>query len=112
HTITIDEQNEGEIFERAIWASLESVFPLTLHKSAQVKIGEKLREFTDVLAYHEYGSFLIEAKDLSVIRAGYERDQQRRTKGVQKPITKAITQLIGACNALVRGDLVFTATGE
>jgi len=65
HTITIDDQNEGEIFERAIWASLESVFPLTLHKGPQVKIGEKLREFTDVLAYHEYGSFLIEAIPLS-----------------------------------------------
>lgn len=112
HTITIDDQNEGEIFERAIWASLESVFPWTLHKGAQVKIGEKLREFTDVLAYHEYGSFLIEAKDLSVIQAGYERDQERRTKGVQKQIKKAIGQLMGACNALARGDLVFAATGE
>ena len=112
HTITIDDQNEGEIFERAIWASLESVFPLTIHKGAQIKIGEKLREFTDVLAYHEYGSFLIEAKDLSVIQAGYERNQERRTKGVQKQIRKAITQLKGACNALARGDRVFATTGE
>ncbi len=112
HTITIDDQNEGEIFERAIWASLESVFPLTLHKGPQVLIGEKLREFTDVLAYHEYGSFLIEAKDLSVIQAGYERDQERRTKGVQKQIKKAIGQLTGACSALMRGDRVFATTGE
>ncbi len=112
HTITIDDKNEGEIFERAIWASLESVFPLTIHKGAQVKIGEKLREFTDVLAYHKYGSFLIEAKDLSVIQAGYERDQERRTKGVQKQIKKAIGQLTGACSALARGDRVFATTGE
>lgn len=112
HTITIDDKNEGEIFERVIWASLESVFPLTLHKGAQVKIGEKLREFTDILAYHEYGSFLIEAKDLSVIQAGYERDQERRTKGVQKQIKKAIGQLTGACNALAHGNRVFATTGE
>ncbi|MER0202866.1 MAG: hypothetical protein DU480_03210 [Nitrosomonas sp.] len=112
HTITIDDQNEGEIFERVIWASLESVFPLTLHKGAQVRIGKKLREFTDVLAYHEYGSFLIEAKDLSIIQAGYDRDQERRTKGVQKQIKKAIIQLKGACSALTRGDRVFAKTGE
>lgn len=112
HTITIDNQNEGEMFERAIWASLESVFPLTLYKSAQVKIGNKTRELTDVLAFYEYGSFLIEAKDLSVLQAGYERDQERRTKGVQKQIKKAITQLTGACKAITRGDRVFDATGE
>ncbi|GHS89608.1 hypothetical protein FACS189487_10160 [Campylobacterota bacterium] len=112
HAITIDDQNEGEIFERAIWASLESVFLLTIHKGAQVKIGEKFREFTDVLAYHKYGSFLIEAKDISVIQAGYGRDQERRTKGVQKQVKKAIVQLTGACNALLRGDRIFTTTGE
>jgi hypothetical protein len=112
HTITINDKNEGEIFERAIWASLESVFPLTLHKGSQVQIGEKLREFTDVLAYYEYGSFLIEAKDLSVIQAGYERNQERRTKGVQKQIKKAIAQLKGACGALTRGDSIFALSGE
>ncbi|NTV25341.1 MAG: hypothetical protein HGB01_03925 [Chlorobiaceae bacterium] len=111
-TIIIDDQNEGEIFERAIWASLESVFPLTLHKGPQVKIAEKLREFTDVLAFHEYGSFLIEAKDLSVIQAGYKRDQERRTKGVQKQIMKAIGQLRGACKALANGNRIFATTGE
>lgn len=112
HTITIDDHNEGEMFERAVWSSLESVFPLTLYKSAQVKIGDKTRELTDVLAFYEYGSFLIEAKDLSVLQAGYERDQERRTKGVQKQIKKAIAQLVGASKAITRGDLVFDATGE
>jgi len=111
-TITIDDPNEGDIFERVIWASLESVFPFTIHKGAQVMIGAKLREFTDVLAYHEYGSFLIEAKDISVIQAGYERDQERRTKGVQKQVNKAIAQLQGACNALARGDRIFAKTGQ
>jgi hypothetical protein len=36
HTITIDDQNEGKMFERAVWALLESVFPLTLYKNARV----------------------------------------------------------------------------
>lgn len=111
-TITINHQNEGEMFERAIWASLESVFPFTIHKGPEVQIGQKLREFTDVLAYYEHGSFLIEAKDLSILQSGYERTQERRTKGVQKQIEKAIVQLKGASNALKRGDRIFDQTGK
>lgn len=112
HTIAINDKDEGEMFERTIWASLESVFPLTLYKSPLVKIGEKTREFTDVLAFHEFGSFLIEAKDLSVLQAGYGRDQQRRTNGVKKQTKKAITQLVGAANALKRGDLITDISGN
>lgn len=111
HTITIDEKNEGEVFERAIWASLESVFPLTLYKSPQVKIGEKTRELTDIFSFYTYGSFLIEAKDLSILNAGYHRDQVRRTAGVQKQVKKAITQLVGASKAFVRGEVIFDTDG-
>lgn len=111
HSVLIDEKNEGEIFERAIWASLESVFPLALYKSPQVKIGEKERELTDVLAFHEYGSFLIEAKDLSVLQSGLDRSLERRIKGVQKQVKKAIGQLVGSHNALKRGDIISDVNG-
>lgn len=111
-TIIIDEKNEGEIFERAIWASLESVFPLTLYKNPQVKIGEKTRELTDIFSFYTYGSFFIEAKDLSVINAGYGRDSIRRTAGVQKQVKKAIAQLIGASKAFLRGETIFDANGH
>ena len=112
HCITIDEKNEGETFERAIWASLETVFPLTLYKNPQVIIGEKTRELTDVFSFYPYGSFLIEAKDLSVINAGYNRDQARRTAGIQKQVKKAITQLVGASKAFARGEAIFDADGN
>jgi len=112
HTITIDDKDEGEIFERAIWASLESVFPFTLYKSPQIKKGTNLRELTDILTFYENGSFLIEAKDLSVLKAGFERNQTRRTNGVQKQVKKAIKQLIGASNALASGKVVFDSNGE
>lgn len=111
YTITINDKDEGEMFERAIWASLESVFPLTLYKSPRVKSGVKTRELTDVFSFYDYGSFLIEAKDLSVLRAGYERDQERRTRGVQKQVKKAIRQLAGASKAFRRGDTIFDASG-
>ena len=74
------------MFERAIWASLTSVFPQTFYKSPQVQDGKQRLELTDVLSFYEYGSFLIEAKDLSVLDAGYHRDQLRRTASVQKQI--------------------------
>jgi hypothetical protein len=112
HDIVIDDQNEGEMFERAIWASLKSVFPLTLYKSPQVEIGKKSRELTDILAFHEYGNFLIEAKDLSVLRANLERSQERRIKGVQKQVKKAINQLVGASKAIARGERVVSAQGD
>ena len=102
----IAEKDEGEIFERTIWGSLESVFPTTLYKSPKVKIGEKTRELTDVYAYYEYGSFLIECKDLSVIQAGYERNMDKRIGGIQKQIKKALKQLVGATNAFKRGDII------
>ncbi|GAB6069941.1 hypothetical protein JCM30760_10380 [Thiomicrorhabdus hydrogeniphila] len=111
HAVLISDRDEGEVFERAIWASLESVFPLTLYKSPEVKIGDKTRELTDVLAFHQYGSFLIEAKDLSVLKAGAGRSLDRRTKGVQKQVKKAIGQLIGSCKALKRGEKIYAASG-
>lgn len=111
-TITIDEKNEGEIFERTIWACLTSVFPSALYKSPQVKIGDKVRELTDILAYYHFGSFLIEAKDLSILQAGYQRSQERKITGVQKQVNKAIHQLIGASKAYSRGDAIFDIDGE
>lgn len=111
HTVLIDSQNEGEVLERAVWASLESVFQRDLHTSPQVRVGLKDRELTDVMASHEYGSFLIEAKDLSVIQAGYSRHQERRTSGVHKQAAKAIGQLIGASKSVKRGDAIFNKNG-
>lgn len=106
HTILIDNRNEGEMLENAIWASLESVFQTGLYKSPQVQIGLKTRELTDVLAIYQLGVFLIEAKDLSVLQAGYERPQSRRTIGVQKQVAKAIGQLVGASKCIKRGERV------
>ncbi len=110
--INISSEEEGETFENTIWGSLESVFPTTLYKSPQMRHGDKMREFTDVFAYHEYGSFLIEAKDLSVIKAGYCKDQQKRLAGIQKQAKKAIKQLVGAVKAFRRGDGLYDTYGN
>ena len=83
-----------------------------LHMSPQIKVGEKVRELTDVMASHEYGSFLIEAKDLSIFQSGFLREQERRTKGAQKQTQKAITQLVGASKAAKRGDPITDRDGR
>lgn len=111
-TIVLDDVDEGSVLEKAVWASLESVFPLTLYKSPQVQVGSKLRELTDVAAFYGYGTFLIEAKDLSVLRAGTERTRERRLRGVQKQAKSAIEQLIGASKAVKRGDVVTDLKGN
>lgn len=110
--INIANKTEGETFENTIWGSLESVFPTTLYKSPQVQYGNKKREFTDVFAFYEYGSFLIEAKDLSVIQAGYNKNESKRLAGIQKQAEKAIKQLVGATNAFKRGNTLFDTKGN
>ncbi|MHA7846201.1 hypothetical protein [Serratia sp. D1N4] len=112
NSIELDNPNEGEMLERAIWSSLESVFPLTIYKSPRVKIGDKVRELTDVLAFDDLECILIESKDLSVISSGIQRKSDRRVKGIQNQAKTAIGQLVGACNALGRGEIISSASGE
>lgn len=107
--ITIDSPEEGKSFERTIWAALSSVFPDSLFKNSKILNGEKTREFTDIFAFHPYGSFLIEAKDISVFSAGFKRKQSRRVSGIQKQVRKAICQLVGACKDFTDGKMIFSA---
>ena len=109
HPVVISNPDEGKAFEETIWASLSSVFPNSLYKNSLICNGQKKREFTDILTTYPYGSFLIEAKDLSVFNAGYERGQTRRLSGVQKQVRKAITQLVGACKDFADGKDIYSS---
>lgn len=111
-TVILTDANEGGVLEKTTWASLESVFPLSLYHSPQVHIGNKSRELTDVLAFYEYGTFFFESKDLSVIQAGIERGRERRLKGTQKQAHYAIEQLVGASKAAKRGEVVTDSDNE
>lgn len=110
--IDISDKNEGEMLERTAWAALNSVFPGTLYHGPKVMSKGKERELTDVFAVYPHGSFMIESKDLSVWKAGYDRDQKRRIAGVQKQVKKAIGQLVGASKAFSRGDTIFGSDEE
>ncbi|HFS6714806.1 TPA: hypothetical protein ACH1K7_001969 [Proteus mirabilis] len=112
YSVTIDDKNEGETFEKAAWASIESIFPLSIYKSPNVIVGEKKRELTDILAYCNEATFLIEVKDISILQAGFNRDSDRKTKGVQKQIKKAIQQLIGAVGSLNKNYLIMDSNDK
>lgn len=110
--VNISDKMEGQNFENTIWGALESVFPTTLYKSSQAKNGDKVRELTDVFACYEYGSFLIEAKDLSVIQAGYNKNESKRLSGIQKQVEKAMKQLTGATTIFMRGNTILDSKGN
>lgn len=112
HKLKIDDSGEGEVLERAVWASLQSVFPLSIFKSPNVTIGKKVRELTDILTFHEYGHFMIEVKDLSVLSSGFERGMSRRVSGIKKQVKKAIKQLVGSCKAVSRGEKITDSKGN
>lgn len=110
--INVSDIYEGEMLEKTIWSIMASVFPSNIYKSPQVQIGQKTRELTDVLAYYKYSSFLIEVKDSSIIKAGYNLNQDKRLSNIQKQIKKAIKQLSGAAKAFSRGDDIFDSSGN
>lgn len=110
-TMALNEDDEGLVLEKSVWASLESVFPFGIYHSPIIRIGKKDRELTDVVTSYKYGSFLFEAKDLAVFTNGPERTRERRLKSIQKQTRKAIGQLVGASKAAKRGEQIFTKTG-
>lgn len=112
HSIVLNDRDEGAVLEKAVWASLESVFSNNLHKSPQVHYGETHRELTDVMAHHQYGTFLIEAKDLSVFSAGTGRTRTRRLLGIQKQTMKAIAQLVGASKKAKNKEKITDSKGN
>lgn len=108
-SLKISDPNEGKSLENTIWAILASVFPQSLYKNATILNGHKKREFTDVFAFYTQGSFLVEAKALSVLSSGFQRVQSRRIAGVQKQVKKAIGQLVGACKDFFDGNEIYAA---
>lgn len=110
--VAINNPDEGKSLEDTVWAILSSVFPNALFKNSTILKGQKKREFTDVFAFYPHGSFLIEAKDLSIFSSGFQRTQFRRTAGVQKQVKKAIGQLIGACKDFAAGREIYSAGSD
>lgn len=110
--MSITDKKEGDTLERHIWFSLERVFPFELHLSPKFKDDSIEKEVIDILAYHEYGIFLIEAKSLAIFDGGIEKTMDRKVLSTQKHIKKAINQLVGAIENMKRGTEFYDSKGN
>lgn len=110
--VLINDQKEGEVFEKQIWVTLEQMFLQNVHRNPQITDKYGFRELTDVLAFHQYGSFLIETKALSVLDISRERHMDRKVAGLQKQILTGIGQMKGAAKRVAKNVNVFNNKGE
>lgn len=108
----IDNIREGEILEKELLVTLGSLFANQTYKSPQIPYKQGKRELIDILAFSEYGIFLVEAKALGVIEADLERTMERKVIGIQKQIDKAINQLIGATKQIAEDVTVYKSNGS
>lgn len=112
YKFNIKDGHEGENFEKEIVSALTSVFPSTLYKNPKFKKGEIYRELTDILAFYRYGSFLIEAKDISIKNSEFHTSKTRRILRVQTHVKKAIGQMIGAVKTFMKETTIYANNEE
>lgn len=110
--VNISDKDEGGIFEKQIWYSMESLFLNNIHLNPDVQKNNEKRELIDILAYHKYGNFLIETKALGILKLDKEQTIERKIANVKKDIKKGIKQLIGASKSLKKGLPIFTKSGK
>lgn len=110
--VVIDDKDEGGIFEKQIWVALEGMFLHDIYRNPKIADKYGYRELTDVLAFHQYGNFLIETKALGILGTVKERDMNRKVAGLQKQILKGIEQMKGAAKRVLAGVEVFDSQGN
>lgn len=110
--VIMSDKDEGGIFERQIWFSLESLFHNDIYLNPTVREDSKDRELTDILAHHKFGIFLIETKALGILNLEKEQSLERKVANVKKQITKGIKQLIGANKNIKRKLPVVSNSGK
>jgi hypothetical protein len=110
--ISIANKNEGEIFEQQVWTALQSLFDFDIYRNPKVAEKNGYRELTDILAFSEYGIFLVETKAIAILNLEKERNMERKVASVQKQILKAIDQLKGAAKNIQEGVEIFSTEGK
>lgn len=109
--VVINDSSEGKVFEKQVWASLESMFDFDIYLRPQVKHKNISRELTDILAFSEYGIFLVETKALGILNNDQERNMDRKVAGIQKQISKGIDQLAGAVKKVGEHEIIYDSKG-
>ncbi len=108
----INDKEEGRTFEKEIASALTNIFPTSLYKNPKVRKGNNIRELTDIFAFYKYGSFLIEAKDVSIINCDGYSNKARRILRIQNQVKKAIKQMTGATKLFLEGNEIYSDNNE
>jgi hypothetical protein len=108
----IMDPEEGLTLEKQVWFSIENLFNYDIFKNPKYKSPKSEKELTDILAFHKLGIFLIETKSLSIFSVANEKTMGKKVSALKKHIKKAIKQLIGAKNNILRGTEIFNSKSE
>jgi hypothetical protein len=111
NNFVLDDREEGGTLEHSVWHVLENLFEFDIHKSPQVRTGNRTRELTDIFCFTELGLFLFETKAISVYATEPSRNTQRRVNNVQNQVKKGLSQLKGATRSIREGNKVSTNVG-
>jgi hypothetical protein len=111
HELNISNLDEGGLFEKQVWASMETLFNFGLFLNPEIIENNKKRELTDILAFHEYGVFLLETKALGVLTLDKDQSIDRKVSNTQKQIRKAISQLVGANKKVTKNYQIVSSNG-
>jgi hypothetical protein len=108
--ITIDTDiggNEGTELEKEVFSVLYSLFNRNTFRNPRILYKNNTRELTDILAFSEFGIFLVETKALGVINAEDNRTMERKVAGLQKQICKAVNQLVGGMKKIAENTPIY-----
>lgn len=104
--------NEGNQQEQiALWLT-DNFQSAGAYHSPQIPKGNGSRELTDILFSHDFGSFLIESKALTILSRERLPDRSKLKRDVTGHLKKAYNQLRGAVRSLKTGVEVRDAEGN
>jgi hypothetical protein len=109
--LLIDDIDEGNTLEDEVLITMASLFGKNIYKGARIPHKNTTRELTDILAFSEFGIFLVEAKALGVVNQESERSMERKVQGLQKQVIKAIKQLVGASKKIAENSTIYNQYG-
>lgn len=110
-TFTMDDPDEGGGLEKSAHLLFEANFPGTTHLNPQVRDGQKMREFCDVLVVGKGELFIIQSKVMAMLERNPDQTTERRVKNVYSNFEKAVGQLNGSVRKLRQGQAIFTCEG-
>ena len=108
----IDSIEEGLTQEQQLASCLEILFGSNVYHSPKVIKGKHKRELTDVLAFDDRCSYLIESKALGINISGYRMSEAKKVSKMIKHTRKALNQLRGCITNIRKGCEIVSGIAE